>query len=953
MISITSPTCLRRNPSFRRKLSISARFSCTGLPLFFSLSLLAFVNAGCSKSEPTKDELVSRANAAFAADQFDQAEKEYREVLRTNAEDPTALRQLGIIYFNQGQLPQAYPLLKKAVELRPEDPEAQLKYGVLLLSLREFAQARDAALEVLEMEPGRQEALLVLADASRTPDDKDDARKRIQRLREKDQDRSGYHVALGALDLQQNEQERAEKEFKAALDLDPKSSDAYSGLAALYWTRNDLREADQALKTAAELAPPRAPVSMRYVDFKLRTGDTAGAKAILEEMTRKSPDYLPPRVYLMKMACAENNKDEGCATLVKNVLGQDGANFDALFLSGSRHLVEGNAEMAVREFEQLASLYGNNPQVRYQLARAYLLYANGNNAVKSRELLDAAERNLSQAIELNPKADPAILLLAELKLKKGNAAAAADLLLPLTKERPQLAQAQSLLASVYLTQNKPNEALAVYRQMTELFPKDPQPSFLTGVMLLSQRQQQAARAAFEQSVAISPDYLPPTEKLVDLDIAEKLYAAAADRVQKIIDRDPKLAQAWGLKAKIYLAERDFTHAEPDLLKAIELDPKLEPAYELLAQLYLVTNRPEEAIAKLNSFLEKNNTVPAIMQLAMINEQLKRFDAARDAYEKALSIAPNLPLALNNLAVLYSEHFGKLDKAYELANKAKEILSEPHINDTLGWILFKRGDYANALPLLQDSASKLPNFPEAQFHVGMAHYMMGEEAPARIALQKAVDSSGGFPAKDEARRRLKLLTMPMGQLDPTARVELESYLREYPNDPAALVRLAELQQQDGTVDQAVKTYEKVLSDDPLYGPATRQLAKLYGQRHSDDPKAFDVVNRARQSYPDDPEIAKALGILNYRRGYYPQSVELLKEAARNRKHDAEVLYYLGEDYNQLKQWNECKDTVRQALAMNLPPELASNAKRILAVCSDPTSEEPDSSGANSQARPQAQ
>jgi tetratricopeptide (TPR) repeat protein len=196
-------------------------------------------------------------------------------------------------------------------------------------------------------------------------------------------------------------------------------------------------------------------------------------------------------------------------------------------------------------------------------------------------------------------------------------------------------------------------------------------------------------------------------------------------------------------------------------------------------------------------------------------------------------------------------------------------------------------------------------------------------------------------------------MPMGQPDPTARPELESYLREYPNDPAALVRLAELQQQDGTVDQAVKTYEKVLSDDPLYGPATRQLAKLYGQRHSDDAKAFDVVNRARQSYPDDPEIAKALGILNYRRGYYPQSVELLKEAARNRKHDAEVLYYLGEDYNQLKQWNECKDTVQQALAMNLPPELASNAKRILAVCSDPTSGEPDSSGASSQARPQAQ
>ena len=53
-----------------------------------------------------------------------------------------------------------------------------------------------------------------------------------------------------------------------------------------------------------------------------------------------------------------------------------------------------------------------------------------------------------------------------------------DLLAPVTKERPQIAQAHYLLASAYLAQQKRDEALAVYRQMTELFPKDPQPPFL-------------------------------------------------------------------------------------------------------------------------------------------------------------------------------------------------------------------------------------------------------------------------------------------------------------------------------------------------------------------------------------------------------------------------------------------------------------------------------------------
>ena len=38
-------------------------------------------------------------------------------------------------------------------------------------------------------------------------------------------------------------------------------------------------------------------------------------------------------------------------------------------------------------------------------------------------------------------------------------------------------------------------------------------------------------------------------------------------------------------------------------------------------------------------------------------------------------------------------------------------------------------------LLQDSAAKLPDSPEVQFHVGMAHYMMGDEAAARSCPAK--------------------------------------------------------------------------------------------------------------------------------------------------------------------------------------------------------------------------
>jgi len=898
---------------------------------------VAIASFGCAKDEDTWEQHLSRANDYLAAQQYDKAEKEYREVLRLAPEDPTALRQLGGIYVEQGQMLQAYPLLKKVSELQPDDAKIQVKLGMTLFALGSNVDARDAALQVLEKQPENEEAFLLFVDASRTPDDIADARKLIQSLRDKDQDRARYHLAVGALDLRQNDPARAESEFKTALNLEPKSIEANAALGSFYWSRNEVEEAGKALKIAADLASERSPKRLRYVDFLIQTGAGAEAKSLLEEMNRKAPDYLPPRVALMKMACAEHYQDEDCFTRVQDVLSQDPINLDALFIDGMLSLSKGDARKAIREFEYLSNTYAQNPQVRYQLAVAYLLYAKSAGAVESRRAVESAESRLDEAVKLNPRFEQAILLLSELKIRKGVPASAVDLLLPLIKERPQIAQAHYLLTTAYLAQQKTDDALAAYRQMTELFPTDPQLPYLVGIILLAQGKLSDARKALERSIEIRPDYLQPVEKLIELDLADKQYASALTRVDKQIENNPALAQAWALRGKIYFAQRDFTHAEPDLLKAIELEPKLEAAYRLLAQLYVASNRQDEAIAKLSAFVENNKTAqaaPAMMHLAEIQHQRKDFAAARDVYENLLSLAPNFGLALNNLAVLYSTQLGQLDKAYDLAQKAREAVpNEPSIADTLGWIMFKKGDYGNALRLLQESAGKLLDQPEVQFHVGMAHYMLGEEEPARLALQKAVDAPSDFPGKDEARQRLALLAIRIGAANAGVRTELENYLRQWPNDPAAMVRLAQVQERDGAVDQAVKTYEKVVADNPFYAPATRQLALLYGQQSTDSPKAYELVTKARQADPADPVIAKTLGILNYRRGYYPQSVELLKEAAAKRKDDPELLYYLGEAYRQLKQYAECKGVLERALTLNLSPGLADDARRALGECSE--------------------
>ncbi|PYI86768.1 MAG: hypothetical protein DME26_08415, partial [Verrucomicrobia bacterium] len=207
------------------------------------------------------------------------------------------------------------------------------------------------------------------------------------------------------------------------------------------------------------------------------------------------------------------------------------------------------------------------------------------------------------------------------------------------------------------------------------------------------------------------------------------------------------------------------------------------------------------------------------------QELKQLPAARDAYEKLLTVNPQFSPALNNLAYLYSEHFGQLDKAYEMANRARQLLpSDPAAADTLGWILYKKGDFKLALGLLEESAGRLPAEPEVQFHLGMAQYMVGSEESARLTLQRAVQSSRDFPGKEEAKRRLDLLAIDAKTASPSVLAALEKSLQQEPNDPVVASRLAKIYDRDGSFDKAIAIYEKMLKGDPQNASAMGRLAQ---------------------------------------------------------------------------------------------------------------------------------
>jgi Tfp pilus assembly protein PilF len=159
--------------------------------------------------------------------------------------------------------------------------------------------------------------------------------------------------------------------------------------------------------------------------------------------------------------------------------------------------------------------------------------------------------------------------------------------------------------------------------------------------------------------------------------------------------------------------------------------------------------------------------------------------------------------------------------------------------------------------------------------------------------------------------------------------IEQVLKSDPGYVPALEALAALSEKKADVRTAKQTYEKVLNTYPDFAPAKKSLAILYAEDSSDDKKAFGLASKAREAFPDDPELAKAFGMLVFRQGDFTRAASLLLESAGKRKDDPVLLYYLGMAQYRLKKSAESKEALQRALDLNLRADLATEARRTLA------------------------
>jgi tetratricopeptide (TPR) repeat protein len=210
----------------------------------------------------------------------------------------------------------------------------------------------------------------------------------------------------------------------------------------------------------------------------------------------------------------------------------------------------------------------------------------------------------------------------------------------------------------------------------------------------------------------------------------------------------------GRAARLLLAknERDAAFRMLDEHAAKERSEILDVEFAKAALLADV-GKSTEAIALLQLALERFPDHPGVRyQIALIQDKAGLERESVRSFESLLKVRPEDASLLNALGYSLADHNQKLPRAETLIRKALEASPDnPAFLDSLGWVLFRRGDIPGAMPQLERAYRIFPD-AEIASHWGEALWVNGKQSEARAlwarALARAPDSK---PLRDTIER----------------------------------------------------------------------------------------------------------------------------------------------------------------------------------------------------------
>jgi cellulose synthase operon protein C len=733
---------------------------------------------GCSRDPNVrKQKYLESGKRYLAKGNYRAAAIQFTNATRVDPDFGEAHDLLAQSYLKQQNWNDAYQELSRTIELEPNNYRAQVDLVNLLVAANQLNAAQEKADALLKNDPKDPQVHAMAANLMAAADRPLFAMQEMETAVSLAPEEEGLRIALGLLEVKANQLDKAEATLKDTVERHPNSVPPLIALGGFYLQSNRYAEAQKQFLLAKELQPTNPEIwsDLAYVqlaqgnrpaaerimqqakqtlyrdsagyrllgDFYIATNQVDKAVAEYAGLYRDHPDDLAVQKNYVQVLIIMGQLDDA-AKLEEHLLKKHPRDEDALLYKGQILNGQGHFAEAVQVLETILNDSPGNAMAHYHLGVA--LNGLGN--------VERAEGEWRQAVSTRPDLLDAQTALAGVAMRKGDMPAVVSIGDQVVNSRPNLPTGYLLRAMGEIKLNRFAAAGADLSKARQLAPDTAAPDLQIGNLRVAEGRQKEAEASYEQALKIDPSSLEALRGLTELYLREK----QPDKALARLNAQTAVANTSGyhyLRAAAFSSKQDLNACELELEKALALDKSNLEAIEALAHVEMARGSADQAVAVYEKAVQDNPTNDQLyVSLGNLLESRGNLDGAEQSYKKALQLRPENAEAANNLAYLLVKTGKNFDRALTLAQQARRAMpNSPNAADTLGWVYFKRGMYSQAEQLFQEAASKVPDNPTYQYHLGMAYQGEKHISEARLHLERVLKIDPHYENASDVRKAL--------------------------------------------------------------------------------------------------------------------------------------------------------------------------------------------------------
>ncbi len=679
-------------------------------------------------------------------------------------EAPTLLHIEAYLEDKDGKTQAALKTLKKAIQLFPDDPKSWIFLGDQHIRMKQYAKARQAYRQALSKGAEKSDQMLDVAFTYYREGEYGKATSEVKKVLEEYPNSSRAHYLYGRLLREQGKRDSAKEAFRLSKAYDSENSGAHYYYGLSLFEEGEYERAKMAVSTALSLQPSSTRAQMLLARIHFRLNNNEKALKMVNRVLEARPNDVEAR-RLRGEAYARMKRYSAAARDYSFVTSHDSKDPNTLFRLAEIYQAQGQTEKALAAYDRISSTYPDKSRLLRRITQIYMEMDN------CKEAIDTCRKYRAD----NPEILKIGLVNSQVLVKCGEKKQARKLLEHLAKVHPSSTRPYLMLGDLSLDGAKDMKvAIGYFEKAAERDPHSA--SAYLGLADAYEQMGQAnlAERSYQKAIEIEPDSVVALNNLAflyarsDGNLDKALPLAA--RAEKLAPKDPDVLDTLGL---IHLKKGAFLLAQKNFLDALKQDSENGSVNYHLGVYKYLHNDFEAAKKYFEQAIKFGVDGLTSKQILSYEDHIKRTerdmaaasaDAAQGELEKAISLYEEILSAIGfyapaaaKLASIYAESNRELDRALELAEKAKKMLpADPHLLDTLGLIYLKKGSFLIAKRYFNEAISVSPETALFHYHLGLLYFREHKNEMATHALRHSIKLGLSGKSLESARRMLKEL-----------------------------------------------------------------------------------------------------------------------------------------------------------------------------------------------------